>query len=75
MPKKLHVDPSNYSFLALNFGTEIGAICSRYQSDFSISDRDMAILLSQIIVGHCKNAQIEIRDIAGILDQVWRRTK
>lgn len=75
MIKKLHVDPASYSFLALNFGSEIGTICARYQTDFSISDRDMAILLSQIIVGHCKNAQIEIRDIAGILDHVWRRTK
>jgi len=75
MPKKLHIDPGSYSFLALNFGTEVAEICNRYQRDFQISNRDLAIMLSQVLIGHCKNAHIEIRDIANILDQCWRLTR
>lgn len=75
MPKKLHVDPNSYSFLALNFGQEIADICTRYQRDFTISNRDIAIMLAQILIGHCKNSQIEIRDLANILDQCWRQTR
>jgi len=68
-------EPKSYSFLALNFGSEIGDVCSRYQKSCELSDRDLTMLLCQVLIGHCKSAKIEIRDLANMLDACWRQTK
>jgi len=73
MPKIIK-EPKSFSFLALNFGQDIAAVCTRYQKSCELSDRELTIMLAQIMVGHCKSAGVEIRDVANILDTCWRQT-